>query len=63
MKRRNFIKNSSVASVSLFSLNSFASENNNIEKHVFNLKYAPHFGMFKSHAGSGIIDQLKFMSD
>ena len=63
MKRRNFIKNSSVASVSIFSLNSFASENNNVEKHVFNLKYAPHFGMFKSHAGSGIIDQLKFMSD
>ena len=63
MKRRNFIKNSTVASASLLSLNSFSSENNNIEKHVFNLKYAPHFGMFKSHAGSGIIDQLKFMSD
>ena len=63
MKRRNFIKNSTVASASLFSLNSFSSENNNIEKHVFNLKYAPHFGMFKSHAGSGIIDQLKFMYD
>jgi hydroxypyruvate isomerase len=63
MKRRNFIKNSTVASASLLSLNSFSSENNNIEKHVFNLKYAPHFGMFKSHAGSGIIDQLKFMYD
>ena len=63
MKRRNFIKNSTVASASLLSLNSFALENNNIEKHVYNLKYAPHYGMFKSHVGNGIIDQLKFMSD
>ena len=63
MKRRNFIKNSTVASASFLSLNSFASKSNNIEKDAFNLKYAPHFGMFKSHSGNGIIDQLKFMSD
>ncbi len=29
----------------------------------FNLKYAPHFGMFRQHAGSDPIDQLKFMAD
>ena len=63
MKRRNFIKNSTVASASFLSLNSFATKSNNIKKHAFNLKYAPHFGMFKSHSGNGIIDQLKFMSD
>jgi len=29
----------------------------------FKLKYAPHFGMFKNHAGKDLIDQLKFMAD
>lgn len=29
----------------------------------FNLKYAPHFGMFQQHAGKDEIDQLKFMYD
>ena len=29
----------------------------------FRLKYAPHFGMFKGHAGEDLIDQLKFAAD
>lgn len=29
----------------------------------FNLKYAPHLGMFKHHAGEDPIDQLNFMAD
>ena len=29
----------------------------------FQLKYAPHFGMFKSAAGGDLIDQLKFAAD
>ncbi len=29
----------------------------------FRLNYAPHFGMFKHHAGDDLIDQLKFMAD
>ncbi|TKJ32367.1 hypothetical protein CEE39_05560 [bacterium (candidate division B38) B3_B38] len=29
----------------------------------FKMKYAPHFGMFKHHAGKDLIDQLKFMAD
>lgn len=29
----------------------------------FNLDYAPHFGMFKAHAGDDLVDQLKFMAD
>ena len=32
-------------------------------KHQFKLKYAPHFGMFKHHAGDDPIDQLKFAAD
>jgi hydroxypyruvate isomerase len=63
MKRRTFIKNSTTASAGFVSLNSFASNVNSLEKYSFNLKYAPHFGMFKHHSGSGIIDQLKFMND
>jgi hydroxypyruvate isomerase len=31
--------------------------------HKFKLKYAPHFGMFRHHAGDDLIDQLKFMAD
>ncbi|MFH5886485.1 hydroxypyruvate isomerase family protein, partial [Halalkalibaculum sp. DA3122] len=33
------------------------------QQHSFNLKYAPHFGMFRHHAGDDPIDQLKFMAD
>ena len=29
----------------------------------FRLKYAPHFGMFRHHAGDDLVDQLKFMAD
>ena len=32
-------------------------------KHTFKLKYAPHFGMFKEHAGEDLLDQLRFMAD
>ena len=29
----------------------------------FKLKYAPHFGMFATHAGADLIDQVKFIAD
>lgn len=32
-------------------------------KHQFNLKYAPHLGMFKAHAGDDPIAQINFMAD
>jgi len=32
-------------------------------KAKFTLKYAPHFGMFGSHAGNDPVDQLKFAAD
>jgi len=32
-------------------------------KPKFKQKYAPHFGMFRNHAGNDPIDQLKFMAD
>ena len=33
------------------------------KKNTFKLKYAPHFGMFKAHAGEDLLDQLRFMAD
>ena len=62
MKRRNFIKNTSLISGSLMTLSSgFSNVTYGINK--YNLNYAPHFGMFKNIAGNDLIDQLKFIHD
>jgi len=61
MKRRKFILNSSIASTALFAINSIYPNTKLNNKYKFNLKYAPHLGMFKHHAGSDPIDQLRFM--
>ena len=34
-----------------------------VAEHDFNLKYAPHFGMFESSAGEDLVGQLEFMAD
>ena len=61
MERRNFILNTSLASAGILSVNSVFSNPMKIKKHKFNLNYAPHLGMFKQHAGSDPMDQLRFM--
>ena len=63
VSRRQFLAASVVgtAAVSLGVCGS--SENVAVTKHQFKLKYAPHFGMFKNHAGDDLIDQIKFMAD
>ena len=66
MKRRNFVRNiglgSAVAALAGgTSLSSFAKSN--AAGKPFNLDYAPHFGMFKAHAGDGLVSQLEFMAD
>ncbi len=33
------------------------------EKQAFKMNYAPHFGMFRAHAGADLLDQLRFMAD
>ncbi len=49
--------------------NALASETNSVSKASslaqapYKMNYAPHFGMFKNHAGADEIDQLKFMYD
>lgn len=61
MNRRNFSK---LLSAGLFTagINSTAKAQS-AGQAPFNLKYAPHFGMFQQHAGKNEIDQLKFMYD
>ena len=61
MKRRNFIQNSTLSAASLMVVNPLFSNNNPKPNHIYNLNYAPHFGMFKNHAGSDIFNQLEFI--
>lgn len=67
MKRRQFIQKGALAgSLLSFGSSLFASEFGgllNVPKHKFNLKYAPHDGMFKHSAGDDILSQLDFMAD
>ena len=72
MKRRQFIQKGALTG-SLFTLGGAAigaelfsssfEETQWETAHRYNLKYAPHEGMFKTHAGDAIIDQLEFMAD
>lgn len=66
MERRSFIQKTALTTglISLGGANSLAATNNTSNiKHQFNLKYAPHLGMFKHHAGDDPIDQINFMAD
>ncbi len=66
MKRRNFIQKTALTTgaLSLGGVLAHAKETQkNVDAHTFNLKYAPHLGMFKSHAGEDPIDQINFMAD
>ncbi len=60
MERRNFLKTGAAAAgaAALTGGEVMAQKKNN-----FKLKYAPHFGMFKHHAGDDMMDQLQFMAD
>lgn len=68
MKRRDFLRGSATAAAaaSIAPVMGIASGPTNTSipgKHAFNLKYAPHFGMFKNLAGDDLPDQLQFMAD
>ncbi len=65
MKRRNFIQKSALTggALSLGGAFSYAAGAYDSTKHQFNLKYAPHLGMFKAHAGEDPIAQINFMAD
>jgi hydroxypyruvate isomerase len=71
MDRKNFLKNgllagSVVASgVGASSLSQAKKPEGQFDEgnNSFKLNYAPHFGMFRHHAGDDLLDQLKFMSE
>ncbi|MFO7933683.1 MAG: TIM barrel protein [Bacteroidales bacterium] len=68
MERRSFIRNSIAASAAIASANLLKASGpvrtgQQTQKHVFQLKYAPHFGMFRNHAGEDLLDQIQFMAD
>ena len=70
MKRRSFIQNGAVSAAALLTGSAaWASTSSSPASRVlppkqeFKLKYAPHFGMFKHHAGEDLLDQVQFMAD
>lgn len=69
MNRRHFLRGGMAAAVTLTAggtagaATAFSLAGPPPEKHHFKLKYAPHFGMFKHHAGEDLLDQLQFMAD
>ncbi|MFT5153510.1 MAG: hydroxypyruvate isomerase [Planctomycetota bacterium] len=63
MERRDFIKGGAgLLSTSMASESVFAGPQAERGRR-FKLKYAPHLGMFRHHAGKDPIDQLTFMAD
>lgn len=67
MDRRHFMKRSLAASAVVAggstSIAAAQTPKRTISGDKFNLKFAPHFGMFKNSAGANVIDQLKFMHE
>ncbi|MFK7983820.1 MAG: hydroxypyruvate isomerase family protein [Saprospiraceae bacterium] len=67
MQRRKFLKSSTLSAALLATGAGCATAATPLakksEKYKYQLKYAPHIGMFKNHAGEDPIDQLKFMAD
>jgi len=61
MKRRDFLATGFGAGVAALSTQKLTAQTKG--ENNFKLKYAPHFGMFKNHAGDDFIDQLKFIAD
>lgn len=66
MERRKFLKkvgiSGAVAGLGA-GLNMDATASEKKASETYNLNYAPHFGMFKSHAGEDLLDQLTFMHE
>lgn len=65
MKRRQFIKQGALTgSLFAFGGSMFGNELTSAPQnsYAFNLKYAPHIGMFKAHAGEDVVAQLEYMA-
>lgn len=62
MQRRDFIAKSSIVGAGLLAAKA-AQAQESTSKRTFQLKYAPHLGMFKRSAGGEFISQLNFAAD
>ena len=62
MNRRNFTQTSLIAGLGLSTVAPLWGQSD-AKAYKYNLKYAPHLGMFLHHAGRDTIDQLNFMAD
>ncbi len=65
MQRRHFLKNSALTATAFAAsgVKAMGAPAVRSAERSFQLKYAPHLGMFRHHAGEDPIDQLKFMAD
>src|SRR6056297_2075029 len=68
MKRRDFLRGTATAAAAasiapVMGLENASTGTTPTSKKGFNLKYAPHFGMFKNLAGDDLPDQLQFMAE
>ena len=64
MNRRSFLQKSAIASAAAgLPLSHTLGNTMNPKDGQYTLKFAPHLGMFKHHAGEGEVDQLNFMAD
>ncbi len=65
MKRRHFVQTGVLASAALVTGTTAAPMESSLptSSEPFNLRYAPHLGMFRAHAGEDPVDQLNFMAD
>ncbi len=63
MQRRTFIQKSVLTSAALASGTAVFSNSIGDKAKKFKMKFAPHLGMFKHHAGEDPLDQLQFMAD
>lgn len=64
MNRRKFIQANAIGSVSLsLGMGGFGIASNESRRKPFTMNFAPHFGMFKNHAGNDLLDQLDFMAE
>ena len=65
MERREFIQKTAISSgaISLAGPLAYAAKDNKPASNKFNLKYAPHIGMFKNSSGDDPIDQINFMAE
>ena len=65
--RRDFLGNSAGSALAVAALASGAAvaadKTRKSAQRKFQLKYGPHFGMFKAHAGEDLIAQIEFMAD